>query len=81
MQDNDVFDPLAGGLHCLSKMELSAVERTTLMKNLKPHKSHKFVGFFCKRKEGRKESPLVLFIARNTKEHSCPMYTHETAWT
>ena len=31
MLDNDVFDPLAGGLLSLSKMELAVVERTTLL--------------------------------------------------
>ena len=33
MLDNDVFDPLAGGLESLSRMELAVVERTTLLSN------------------------------------------------
>ena len=31
MLANDVFDPLAGGLESLSRMELSVVERTVLI--------------------------------------------------
>ena len=31
MLDNDVFDPQAGGLESLSRMELAVVERTQLL--------------------------------------------------